>query len=118
MNKTLKISIGVLIIVIIESLSYKWFERIDLESFFALWALLFILLLISSIFGLFGKSYSGKNIIGGTVKGAPIGSVHITDDMIKPPKKKVNTGGLFKTINLVYLILIMMNLIGYFIFKV
>ena len=117
MKKIMISLLGILIIIFFEFASYKLFEGIDLESFFALWGGFIFILLIGSVFGLFGNSYSGQSIIGGSVKGSPIGNVHITDEMIKAPKKKKVTSGLFKIINLVYFVIIILNAIGYLLSK-
>jgi len=109
--------LGILIIILLEFASYNLFEEIDLESFFILWGGFTFILLISSIFGLFGNSYSGQSMVGGTVKGSPIGNVHITDEMIKAPKKKKVASGMFKIINLVYFVIIILNAIGYLLCK-
>jgi hypothetical protein len=110
MNKTIKVIVGVLVLSTIEYISIVLLKDIDMGSLFALWGIFFLLFLINSIFGLFGNSYSKGHIVGGTVKGAPIGYVDTAG--LESPKPKI-TSGLFKTINYVYIILIIANIIGY-----
>lgn len=108
MSKVVKIIIGIIIFSMAEYLSILFFKSVDMGSIFALWGILFLLLLINSIFGLFGNSYNKGHIIGGTIKGSPMG--HVVKEPTSSPKK---TSGLFKTINFVYVILIIANVIGY-----
>lgn len=110
MNKTTKVIIGVLALSIIKYISIVLLKDVDIGSLFALWGIFFLLLLINSIFGLFGNSYSKGHIVGGTVKGSPIG--HVNTAGLESPRPK-KTSGLFKTMNYVYIILIIANTIGY-----
>ena len=76
-----------------------------------------VLLLIASIFGFFGNSYS-KRDVGGIVGQNSKGKNTYTSDLIKTPEKTNIQAGLFKLSNLVYLIMIVTNIYGYMFVKV
>jgi len=117
MSAKKKIICGILGILIVEILSYKLFQNIDLESYFGFWALMIVLLLIASIFGFFGNSYSQRDV-GGIVGQNSKGKYTYTSDLIKPPKKINIQSGLFKLSHLVYLIMLVVNIYGYMFVKI
>ena len=101
-------NIGVgIVILILELISYKVFEGVDLLSFFALWALFLFLLLISNIFNLFG----------GVQQGYHIGNISILREMSETPKTKNRVGGFMRKENIIFLVFIILNIIGYLLSK-
>lgn len=105
MKKMLNLFGRGIILLLLEFFSFNLFKTIDLESLFALWTIILLILLIGNISGLNASKRQGvsQNFYS------------VTDESIKKSEEDKITNRILNNTNYVYMTFILLNIIGFFI---
>lgn len=103
----------IIIFIIIEIFFYVVIKPKSLEMFFMIWAFISLIFLLYSIFNV--NADGAYSDLGSTSKGnyANMRGILIEREYKTEKDKKRNGGGLFDSMNLFYLCIFIINIIGY-----